>query len=126
MRQTMARNPKPPSEVEDAESRQATLERRLQALRDPNPVVRARAVRALCPCRRRWQGPEEECLLALRRDPDRAVQQALDHVLIDEIREDPRAYGPGPSEHDDRPRESIVGQRPRTRGWRRSQLPARR
>jgi hypothetical protein len=122
----MARKLKTPPELEDTESRQGALERRLQALRDPNPVVRARAVRALCPCRTRWQGPEEECLLELRRDPDRSVQQALKHVLIDEIRENPRAYGPGPSEHDDRSRESIVGQRPRTRGWRRSQLPARR
>jgi hypothetical protein len=122
----MDRKPQTQLETKDTASRQAALDRRLQALRDPNPVVRARAVRALCPCRTRWQGPEEECLLALRRDPDRGVQQALDHVLINEIREDPRTYGPGPSERDDRSRESIVGQRPRTRGWRRSQLSARR
>src|SRR5947208_1550385 len=115
-----------PEALGSAADRQPRLEQILADLHAPNAHTRAKAVRRLCPCRRVWEGPEEECLLAMRSDPDLGVRQALDHVLIDELREDPRPSAwrvmhDGPKR--DRRGESIVGRRPRARGWRRSQLP---
>jgi hypothetical protein len=113
----------------DPADRETRLEQLLADLYAPNAQTRAKAVRQLCPCRRAWVGPEEENLLALRSDPDLGVRQALDHVLIDELREDPRPSAWRVVDDDprrDRGGESIVGRRPRARGWRRSQLPGRR
>ena len=114
-----------PEETGDPADQNTRLKKILADLHASNAQTRAKAVRELCPCRRAWVGPEEECLLELRRDPDLGVRQALDHVLIDELREDPR-----PSAwrvmHDaarrDRGGDSIAGRRPRARGWRRLHL----
>jgi hypothetical protein len=107
----------------------AELERLLSDLRHPNSLMRAQAIRQLCPCRRPWVGPEEEALLALRRDREAAVRNALKHVLWEEIRDDPQPNAwrlaeedaPG---HATRPARAQRRRRPRTRGWRRAQLPA--
>lgn len=116
-------------ETASAEDQPAELERLLSELRHPNALTRARAVRQLCPCRRPWVGAEEEALLALRRDREEVVRKALKHVLWDEIRDDPHpnAWRLGEEDapaHAARPARAERRRRPRTRGWRRAQLPA--
>ena len=115
-----------PEATGDPADHQTRLQQILADLHASNAQTRAKAVRQLCPCRRTWVGPEEECLLAMRSDPDLSVRQALDHVLIDELREDPRPSAWRVMDDDprhDRGGDSIAGRRPRTRGWRRTQLP---
>jgi hypothetical protein len=118
-----------PDTIARREDRAAEVERLLSELRHPNALMRARAIRQLCPCRRPWVGPEEEALLALRRDRETAVRNALKHVLWEEIRDDPHpnAWRLGEEDapaHAARPARAERRRRPRTRGWRRAQLPA--
>jgi hypothetical protein len=51
-------------------------------LESPDPALRARAVRELCPCRgTQWELPVFSRVVALRSDPSPVVRHAVEHDL---------------------------------------------
>ena len=77
------------------------LDRILQDLQSPEEAVRAKAVRALCPCRSGWEGFEQcwSLLETLTKDASPVVRASALHVFEDASEMENGGYPTNPREN---------------------------
>ncbi len=70
------------------------LDRLLLDLQSPDEAIRAKAVRAICPCRAGWQLFEQcvDILVKLKKDPSLTVRASVLHVFEDASEMDSSGY----------------------------------